>query len=200
MIRLLLPLLCCLAAGARAPGADVWLSDLDLSAVRQGWGAARKDRSVVEQPLKIAGRRFDKGVGTHANSEISLDVHQKALRLTASVGLDDDSRDPRGVDVPSVRFGVIGDGRLLWQSPVMILGREARRLDLDVTGVRHLSLLVVMANDKDNWEHADWADAKLVMADGTVPLLLDEPPRANDEAVAGFFKGAKKGRPAARKP
>lgn len=192
----MLCLLLFLAAIDAAAGRDIWLSDLDLSRVRQGWEKAHKDKSVVGQNLKIGGRRFEKGIGTHANSEMNLDLKQRALRLTACVGLDDDSKDPKGLGSPAVRFIVIGDGRTLWQSPVMITGREPKTADLDVSGIRYLSLLVVMANNLDHYEHADWADAKIVMQDDTDPEVLAELPKENEAVVTQLFMAtAKKGRP-----
>jgi alpha-galactosidase len=94
---------------------EIQISDLDLSAIHQGWGNVHKNRSVVGLSLKIAGRDFDGGIGTHANSEISLDLKQKATHFTARVGLDDDSKDPKNESNPAVRFVVIGDGKIIWQ-------------------------------------------------------------------------------------
>lgn len=65
---------CCIAAGglgnAVAPR-KVWLSDLDISRTQQGWEHARKDLSVDGNPLTIAGRAFEKGLGTHADSIVA---------------------------------------------------------------------------------------------------------------------------------
>ena len=196
---------CCtlgLFTSARAePPREISLSGLDLSVIRQTWGNPHANRSVIGHPLRIGGMNFTNGIGTHANSEFHLDLKRKAARFIASVGLDDDSKDPMGMGKPSIRFIIIGDGKTLWQSPVMILGREPRTLDLDVSGVRFLSLLVVMANDLDHWEHADWADAKLVMQDDTNPECLTDLPKENEVTVTQLFRAtAKKDRPTVPKP
>lgn len=184
-----------LARGAAA--AEVWLSDLDLALVRQGWSTAMKDRSVVKNPLRMSGKTYKRGVGTHANGEMHLDLQGRAARLTAAAGLDDDSRDAKGEHIPGVRFAVIGDGRLLWQSPVMIVGREPRPVDLDVTGVRFLSLLVVTTVGSIHYAHANWADAKIVAPDGARPVALRDAPKENEPAVRAFFDAARQGRPPA---
>ena len=44
----------------------VWLSSLDLGKIEQGWGKALADRAVTGKPLSLAGKKFEKGVGTHA--------------------------------------------------------------------------------------------------------------------------------------
>ena len=48
----------------------VWLGSLDLSKMQQGWGKAQIDRSISEKPLRLAGKQFARGVGTHAERRV----------------------------------------------------------------------------------------------------------------------------------
>ena len=57
---------------------EIRLASLDLSVVRQGWGVARADRGVTKRPLVIDGQRFEHGVGTHARSQLWLELDGKA--------------------------------------------------------------------------------------------------------------------------
>lgn len=52
----------------------VWLDSLDLANMRQGYGNPQVNRAIRETPLAIAGTKFDRGVGTHANSVLWLDL------------------------------------------------------------------------------------------------------------------------------
>lgn len=194
-VLILIATVVALARGAAA--AEVWLSDLDLTLVRQSWSTALKDRSVIKNPLKMAGKTYKRGVGTHANGEMHLDLQGRAQRFIAAAGLDDDSRDARGEHIPGVRFAVIGDGRVLWQSPVMIVGREPRPVDLDVTGIRFLSLVVVTTVDSIHYAHANWADAKIVAPEEARLVALRDAPKENEAAVRAFFAAARQGRPPA---
>jgi alpha-galactosidase len=153
----------------------VWLSGLDMKKVSQDWGAPRVDRSVDNHPLTIAGKKYEKGLGTHANSVVFLDLQGDAKRFTASVGADDDVTEKRG----SVVFQIHGDGKLLWKSKTLHTGDAAEAVDVDLTGVKTLVLLVEDAGDGINFDHADWADAKIAYA-GAKPKTID-PPR--EEAV-----------------
>jgi alpha-galactosidase len=145
---------------------SVWVSSLNLAPVVQGWGKPKADQSVTGQPLAIAGRRFEHGVGTHADSSIWLDLKGGSERFSAFAGVDDDAGNSRA----SVRFHVIADGKTLWQSPVMHWHEAARPVDLDVRGVKTLLLLVDMADDGGLYDHADWAEAKLLVK-GERPVI-----------------------------
>src|SRR5258708_6551859 len=50
------------------------LSSLDLSAVEQGWGMPHADRSVDGNPITLAGRKFDHGLGTHSPGTFLIDL------------------------------------------------------------------------------------------------------------------------------
>ena len=159
---------------AREPE-TVWLSSLDLSPVIQGWGKPMADKSVTGQPLSIAGQKFERGIGTHADGFIWLDLKGGAEKFSAFVGVDDGAGSSRA----SIRFQVVADGKTVWQTGVMRLGDQAQKVDLDVRGVKKLLLAVDMADDGGLYDHADWAEAKLVVTSER-PVIVG-PPR--EEAV-----------------
>ena len=59
----------------------------------------------------------------------------------------------------------------LFNSPIMHGGEAARRVDLDIRGYPELRLYVDDAADGTAYDHADWADAELVRADGSIIRL-----------------------------
>jgi hypothetical protein len=65
------------------------------------------DRGISGTPIIIGGKRFARGVGTHAESKLRVDLGGKATRFFAQVGVDD-SAGGRG----SVEFIVSGDGKV----------------------------------------------------------------------------------------
>ena len=140
----------------------VWLDDLSLGPVVQGWGKPQKNRCAAKKPeeagpLKIRGKVYERGVGTVAESILVVSLDGGAKKFSAQVGLDDAKR---GSARASVEFFVIGDGRMLWRSGVMRGGSEPKSCDVDVSGVRQLMLKVGDAEDGNNDDFADWADAK----------------------------------------
>jgi len=97
---------------ASSQGRIVELSSLDLTKMTAGWGRPVADKSVQDQPMRIAGRLFEKGVGTHVKSVRYVDLKGQATRFTAYVGVDDEVNG----NIGSVEFRVYGDGKFLWTS------------------------------------------------------------------------------------
>jgi alpha-galactosidase len=156
-----------LATAADAPPAETnWLSTLNLSGIEQGWGEAHSDRSVNNEKLTIAGRVFERGIGTHAHSSIPLVVDGNALVLSGWAGLDDET-DGRG----SVVFQIQADGKELWNSGLMRPKDAAKDFSLEVKGVKSLVLVAADAGDGNDWDHADWGDVKLTMINNGKPRL-----------------------------
>ncbi|QLG11557.1 NPCBM/NEW2 domain-containing protein [Deinococcus sp. D7000] len=151
------------------PEGDVFLSDLPYASASSGWGPVEFDRSNGEQrqfdgrALTIGGRVFDKGLGVHAFSILSYDLGGRCHTFSAQLGLDDEV-GARG----SVVFQVYGDDRKLYDSGVLRGSDAARRATVKVSGVKALKLIVTDAGDHIDYDHADWADAKLSCAPGAV--------------------------------
>ena len=78
------------SAESSAENHTVWLSGLDLSKMTAGWGKPQIDQSVQSKPITIGGKKFDKGVGTHADSVLYVDLRGTTERFSASVGVDDE--------------------------------------------------------------------------------------------------------------
>jgi len=168
--------LCCSTTQAAGPsgGKTVWLSDLDISKTQQGWGEPRKDLSVDGNPLRIGGATFKKGLGTHADSILYVQLDGGSRRFTAMVGVDDEVMQPG-----SVEFRVLGDGKELYTSGMIRGGDKAKRVDIDVSGVKLLALTVNGGEDGINYDHADWTEAAFEVV-GAAPKTLDAP---KEEAV-----------------
>ncbi len=188
----------CLAADP--PGATVLpLSKLDLTLMTAGWEQPRANRSVESAPLRIGGREFASGVGTHAESEFTVEV-RGAREFKAQVGVDDEVGGGRG----SVEFVVEGDGRELWRSGVMKQGDPAHAVAVPLAGVTSLVLRVCAAGDGIQYDHADWADA-VFLCDGPAPVarapaaeeavVLTPPPPPTPRINGPRVYGARPGHP-----
>jgi alpha-galactosidase len=134
----------------------VWLDQLDLSPATQGWGIPKKNRTVDDNIMTIAGKTFQRGFGTHAESSLFIQLDGKANSFTAQVGIDDEVKGRQ----PAVEFIVYGDGAKLWSSGVMHEGDTARLCNVKLSGVKKLELRVTDGGNGNSSDHADWADAK----------------------------------------
>jgi len=149
-------------ATAKLSADTVWLDDLNLSPIVQGWGKPQKNKSAAKtpeegNPLKIKGKLYERGVGTVAESVLLIHLNGDAISFSAEVGVDDTKR---GSTRASVEFFVIGDGRMLWRSGIMHASESAKHCSVNLIGVKELLLKVGDADDGDNDDFADWADAK----------------------------------------
>lgn len=161
---------CSSVARSNKPARTVWLSSLNLEKMTSGWGTAQKDKAVQGKPLKIGGRTFDRGVGTHAPSMMYVDLKGSCRSFSAYVGVDDEVAGKIG----SVRFRIYGDGKLLFNSGVLKAGQPAKKVEVDLTGCKTLTLSVDPGDDNMNSDHADWADAAFAVA-GRDPVAIAAP-------------------------
>jgi alpha-galactosidase len=163
------------ALGTQAPAAQpetVWLSSLDLSFIVQGWGQPQADKAVTGKPISIGGKTFEHGLGTHADSIVRLQLKGGTERFTAFVGVDDAATS----DQANITFQVMADGKRLVRSPAMKRGQAAKKVDVDVKGVKML-LLIASSKGSTSFAHADWADAQLLVT-GARPVIVGAPKEA----------------------
>ncbi|MGV3705602.1 MAG: NPCBM/NEW2 domain-containing protein [Arcticibacter sp.] len=178
----------------------VWLDQLDLSAATQGYGVPKSNRTVDGNVMTIAGKKFERGFGTHAESSLIIQLDGKVKSFSASVGVDDEMKDHE----PAVEFLVYGDGKKLWSSGVMRLGDAARECSVSLAGIRRVELVVADGGNGNYYDHADWADARF-LTDGLQTLATFNPvssesyiltpaapatPRINGASVFGVRPGS----------
>ena len=135
--------------------ATVRLDELDLTAMTAGWGKPQPNLSITQKPLVVGGVKFEHGVGTHADSEVTIQLDGKAKWFTAKVGVDDHASNA----MASVEFIISGDGHELWRSGVCRPGKKPRDCRVKLAGIKSLELEVTDADDGSSYDHADWADA-----------------------------------------
>jgi alpha-galactosidase len=179
------------------PPKQIWLHELDISKMEAGWGTTRANLSVDSNQLTVAGKIYDKGVGTHAISKMMIQLNERGVKFTALVGVDDEAGDKA-----TVEFYVIGDQRILWRSGIMKKGDEARKAEVSLSGIRKLALYVSDAGDYNYYDHSDWLEASIEYRK-EMPVALSQPvaqpyiltppvsenPRINGPSVYGAAPG-----------
>lgn len=143
-----------------------WLDQADLTAMQQDWSAAHANLSCDSNKLSIAGKSYDRGVGTHAVSKLMIDVHGSGERFKGAAGVDDECGEQA-----SVEFFILGDKKILWQSGLMKVGYSAKSFDIDIRGIQKLALYVSDGGDHIHYDHADWVNARITYHD-SVPAVI----------------------------
>jgi len=154
------------------------VSDLGWQDASNGYGPVEKDLSNGEQgsadgkPLTIGGVVFAKGLGVHAASQVSYALGGTCSTFQAQVGIDAEVGNNGSVNF-QVWSGAAGSAgtSLLYDSGVVRGGNSPKAVNVNVSGVQTLRLVVTDGGDGGSYDHADWADAKVVcsVADVTPP-------------------------------
>lgn len=185
----------------RLSAQTVWLDQLDLSTATQGYGLPMKNRSVDNKTLTIAGKTFERGFGSHAESSLTILLNGKATGFTAQVGIDDEVKGHQ----PAAEFIVFGDNKKLWASGIMRLGDAARPCFIKLEGVQKLELVVTDGGNGDYYDHVDWVDARFETTGvnnfktyspvATEPYMLTPQPSAEPKITGAKVFGVRPGSP-----
>jgi alpha-galactosidase len=141
-----------------------------LTVRRQDYGHLQANRSTMGAPMRIGPRRFERGLGTHANSEIIVTFPVGAVReFDALAGVDAETGA-----LGSVQFTVEAGGTNLFQSRTVRGSEAAVPVKVKIPpGAGGIILKVDTTPDGPSFDHADWAEARLILADGAT-VWLDE--------------------------
>ncbi|MCB0847249.1 MAG: NPCBM/NEW2 domain-containing protein [Bacteroidetes bacterium] len=173
----------------------LFLSELDYNRVEDCVWPVQVNQSITNGPLLIGSKRFSRGIGTHADFSMTINLGGDATRFRAYVGVDAIKKrkspeklsvkpldfgenlyflpleepqfvcigeSPREIGRGSVVFSIWADGAKVWESPVMRGGEPPERVDLNLRGLRSITLEVSDAGDGRNGDHADWAEARIL--------------------------------------
>lgn len=141
-----------------------------LRVLRQKFGPCAVNASLTRDPLRIGDRTFARGLAVHGVSEIVVELPGPAKRFLAAAGRDQNAITTG--NAAAITFSVASGTKELYHSPV-IKGGEAP-LELAVP-LRGQTKFVLKVDGSEDWAHADWADARIELADGRT-LWLDELP------------------------
>ena len=126
------------------------------------------------QPMKIGDREYTKGLYCHAVSRVMVYLPGPGNRLEAIAGVDSNEQTSGGRG--SVVFSVEkAGGEALWTSDLMREGMAGVPVSVVLNGADVFTLAVGNGGDGIGCDQADWADARVIMEDGSEVWLGDLP-------------------------
>ena len=192
------------AACLAAADTKVWLDEMPVKDMICGWQSPRVNKSVDGNALTIGSTKFNRGVGTHAESIALYDVDGGAVAFDADVGIDAEVFPGDGGRA-RLRFIVRADGRDVADSGVLSGKGESSHLHADLAGAKRVELFVSSAGNGIDFDHADWANAFFTMKDGRRPKphrldvkqlgILTPPPAPAPRVNGARVFGVRPGRP-----
>jgi len=135
----------------------VFLDETFPDEADQDYGNLETNRSVWQKEMIIAGKRFARGLGSHANSRILYDLRGGNFKtFRCQVGRDEHAHDG------AIEFEVWVDGKKLFQSGPMTKATPAKPVEVEVLGASTLELRSLAGRDGIQGDHANWAEAQLL--------------------------------------
>ncbi|MCL5097445.1 MAG: alpha-galactosidase [Candidatus Omnitrophica bacterium] len=125
------------------------------------------------KPLRIVNAQYTRGLYCHAVSKVVVRLPGPGKRLSAIAGVD--SNDQTSGGRGSIIFSVNANGKELFRSAVMHEGMAGVPVNVDLDNAAEFTLEVGDAGDGIGCDQADWADAKVELADGGSVWLGDLP-------------------------
>ncbi len=120
----------------------------------QGWDELQVDKSLVKEPLTVAGVTYDHGLGTHADSWIEL-RGTPGTKLETACGMDDSGRDEARINCGVRQL----DGKVLFRSGLFKKGDEPIPVSATFPpdGILILEMNAIGLN---KGTHGDWLDLR----------------------------------------
>jgi alpha-galactosidase len=125
------------------------------------------------KPLNLAGTKFTRGLFCHAVSKVVVRLPGPGKTFTAVVGIDSNEQTSGGRG--SVIFAARVGGKEAFRSNVLREGMPPVSVSVELGGATEFVLEVGDAGDGISCDQSDWADAKVVLADGKEVWLGDLP-------------------------
>jgi alpha-galactosidase len=114
-----------------------WLDDLNIQIFSQSIRPVQAKTNYSHDSIYINGNFYKRGIGAQSVCILSFYLKKNARRFTAMVGADDKGNK----DIP-IKFYVIGDKKILFESGEMKIGDAPEKVDVDLNGITELGLLV----------------------------------------------------------
>ncbi len=161
-------------------GKVIKLTDIKWEYATAGWGKVTLNKSVSGQPLRVKGKEYANGIGTHSQSIIMFQIPENSVRFKAFAGLDMAATDVKGGTtvefmlstedptprIVDVKKAIANTGRIS-----RTIQSTGKRIEANITGAKKLYLVVTDAGDNFNHDHADWIHPTIYKENGDSLLL-----------------------------
>jgi alpha-galactosidase len=132
-------------------------------------GDTKLGRNAFGTALRLGTNTYTRGIGVNSRSALRVSLGRPAARLLADIGLDRNVDNTRA----SVTMHVLAEGKEVFRTPVLHPTGGVQAIVVPLGGATGFDLVVNDGGDGRGWDQADWADARVILQDGSA-LWLDE--------------------------
>ncbi len=145
---------------------SIWFDDLPIQTFSEGIRPVSAKSNYSHNTMSMNGVAYEHGLGAQSPCVLVFLLNKKATHFTALVGADD-----MGNKDIALKFYVVADQKVLFETKPMRIGDAPIKVDLNLTGVKQLGLLVTdtvggVGNKKT---YANWANASIEMMGDAMP-------------------------------
>ncbi len=120
------------------------------------------DRSVAGGQLRLDGHVYLKGLGMHSSSRLAYPLGGQYRSLQAELALDQCAGREGSVVYRVYLQDSAGQWTKAFESGIVRGGQAPVAMRVDVRGAEALALIVDFADRADQWDHANWLNARLL--------------------------------------
>lgn len=179
----------------------IWLDDLLINNFSDGIRPVEVKANYGKDTMRVQGVPYLRGLGAQSISILKFDLSKQATHFSAMAAVDD-----HGNKDIALKFYVLGDGEILFESKERRVGDAPLKIAVDLNGIKQLGLLITdgvggVANKRT---YANWINARLEMMDGHSPglvrytdpkYLLTPPAKPSPNINSARVFGARPGNP-----
>ena len=115
----------------------IWFDDLPIQTFSEGIRPVSAKSNYSHNTMSMNGVVYQRGLGAQSPCVLVFLLNKKATHFSALVGADD-----MGNKDIALKFYVVADQKVLFETKPMRIGDAPIKVELDLTGVKQLGLLV----------------------------------------------------------
>lgn len=144
-----------------------------IAALKSG---ALQRNQVAGKKLRVADREFQRGLHVPSVGKVSVFLPGPGRSFESWVGVESNDTGYHDNSLKGSITGIVRIGeKVAFHSQVLREGMPAVLVKVDLDGASQFTLELGDAGDGTQWDQADWADARVTLANGKV-LWLDDLP------------------------
>lgn len=173
------------SAGAGSPAAFLRIIHEDTPE------AMKRLRSWRGTPFQLGEKTYANGLAFNSTKHILVHLGKPAKRFTAEIGIEnnDSTRQGETQGSGSVTFHVLVDDKEVFASQVRKRKDGPMPLAVPLNGAGEFEIRVKDGGDGRGWDQALWAEAKVLMQDGSTLSLHELPVEGNPFGVSFQYHG-----------
>jgi nicotinamidase-related amidase len=158
---------------AKPPLPDVYIDELEyipneyVKSVNSCLWYPQKNKSYEGNLLRVRSKTYAHGMGFRAPSSVQYEIKPSYRRFVALAGIDENmlyQDNGRFIAInSSVVFRVFIDGKMMAESPVMLISQEPWRFDVPIpAGSRRINLVCMDAGSRNILDYGNWVNAGFI--------------------------------------